>query len=94
MAELQERMGSAEFADWMAWARIRGTFGEERADLRNGILCSLLVNVATAFSGKRGKAKATDFMPYHREPERKPATVQQQREAVEVLQQVFGRPVS
>ena len=83
VAELQERMTADEFAEWLAWSKIRGVFGEQRADLRNGILCALLVNVATAMAGKRGKAKPSDYMPFlekvNPQPDRQRAVIEQVR---------------
>lgn len=83
-------MSSAEFDEWIVWAKIRGVFGEERGDLRNGILCALLVNVATAMSGKAGKAKPSEFMPFREKPKRDPEKERDIKQQVEVLQQVFG----
>ena len=88
--ELQERMENSEFNDWIAWAKIRGMFGEERADLRIGQLCALVENLAFAYRGQKGNAKATDFMPFYEKPKPNPATAEQTREQVEALQQVFG----
>jgi hypothetical protein len=90
VAELQERMSGQEFLDWIAWAKIRGMFGEERADLRNGLLCALLVNVATAFAGKTGKAKATDYMPYYEKPKPDPTDVAETKKQIQALESVFG----
>jgi hypothetical protein len=58
--ELLARISSRELTEWMAYFAI-DPFGEERADLRAGIVASTLVNVNR---GKRGKAaKPRDFMP-------------------------------
>lgn len=52
-------MSAREFAEWMAYYRLE-PFGEERADLRAGIIASASVNVWA----KRGRsAKPSDFMP-------------------------------
>lgn len=56
-----ERMTSEELSEWHAFYKLE-PFGEERADLRSGIVASILVNTNL----KKG-AKATtplDFMPY------------------------------
>lgn len=53
-------MSAAEFAEWMAYYRL-DPFGEDRADLRTGILASVLANL---FGGRRaGRFKPLDFMP-------------------------------
>lgn len=90
VAELQERMDSGEFSRWIAWSRIRGAFGEDRGDLRNGILCALLSNVASAFGGQKGKAKPSDFMPFHKEPEKPAERVEQTKQHIKLIEQLLG----
>ncbi len=61
------RMSAAELDEWMLYARIE-PFGEERADLRMGILASLIANVNRA----KGADAFTpsDFIPvFDAEPE-------------------------
>ena len=58
---LQEEITERELYEWMAFYRIE-PFGEERADLRAGIVASVLAN-----ANRRKGAKAfmpRDFMPY------------------------------
>lgn len=55
----QQEIDSAEFSEWIAYAHLE-PFGEERADLRMGILASTFVNMMSA-KGKRYQPK--DFMP-------------------------------
>ena len=59
MAEAQERISSAEYTEWLAYYQIE-PWGDERADLRNGILCALTANMHRS---KGRKFKAGDFMP-------------------------------
>lgn len=59
VAECQARIGSAEFTDWLAYYQLE-PWGEERADIRNAILCALVANV---FRGKGRRAKLKDFLP-------------------------------
>jgi len=55
-----ERTTSKELSEWQAYYSIE-PFGEERADLRNAMLCTL---VANAMRGKNSKAMTIkDFMP-------------------------------
>ena len=49
------------FYDWLEYAK-RTPFGEERADLRMGILASTLVNIQLA-KGQR-QTRPLDFMPF------------------------------
>lgn len=59
VAQAQEDIDSREFAGWLAYNEI-DPFGEERADLRAGIIASVTAN---AF-GKRGSShRPRDFMP-------------------------------
>jgi len=88
--QLQAEMDSAEFANWLAWTRIRGVFGEERADLRNGILCAHLLNIAVAKTGKDGKSKPADYMPFLEREEPKPEAVESIKAKVEWLKGVMG----
>ncbi len=61
VGQLSEELSEREFQEWMVVYSIE-PFGDERADLRAGIVASTVVNVNR---GKRGhRAKPTDFMPY------------------------------
>lgn len=53
-------MSAREFSEWIAYARLE-PFGEERADLRAGIVASTIAAVNTP-KGKR-RPKPGDFMP-------------------------------
>ena len=60
MRELQERMDSREFAEWMAYNEL-DPFTRERADLRAGIIAQQIAN-ANRGKGQR-PFKPSDFMP-------------------------------
>lgn len=63
-------MTSAQLSEWMAFAQLE-PWGEERADLRAGIIASTMAN---SMKGAKGKAfKPQDFMPKF-EPEDEEAT--------------------
>jgi len=70
VAKAQEQISSREFAEWIAYSTIE-PFGEERADLRAGIIASVIANV------NRGKGhapyKPRDFMPTFGESRRQSA---------------------
>lgn len=59
-------------------------FGEERADLRAGIISSTIANVNR---GKHKPFKPTDFMPKF---EQHKQTWKQQLQIVEVLNSIYG----
>lgn len=70
VAELEQRMGVLELTEWMAYYQIE-PFGEERADLRAGIVAA---TVANTFRGKNSKAAAPqDFMPFRQDGPARPA---------------------
>jgi len=52
-------MSSSEFSEWQAYNTLE-PFGEDRADLRMGILAATTVNM---LKGKGKPAKVTDFIP-------------------------------
>lgn len=59
VGELQERMSSREFAEWMAFAQVE-PFGPEREDFRAALVAQTVAN----FSGRAKKALTIeDFMP-------------------------------
>lgn len=61
MAELLSRISSRELSEWMAYYDLE-PFGEERADLRAGIIASVTANANR--DAKKGKAyRPQDFMP-------------------------------
>jgi len=59
VGELLARIDSRELAEWVAYERVAGPVGPERADVLSAIVAS---TVANAMRGKRGKAfKLSDF---------------------------------
>jgi hypothetical protein len=60
VAELEQRMTSREFSEWMAYFALE-PFGEERADLRMGILASVMANLWGKRKGHPWRPQ--DFMP-------------------------------
>lgn len=81
----QQEIDSDEFANWLAWYRI-DPFGEQRSDLRAGIIASATLAPYRKPGSKA--AKPEDFMPFR--PERKPElmTAAQLRAAMD---RAFGR---
>lgn len=55
-------MSARELSEWMAYDRI-DPFGEERGDLRAGILASLLANINRDRKKKSDPFSPLDFMP-------------------------------
>lgn len=63
VAELGDRMSSAEFSEWMAFYSIE-PFGEERADIRQALTTSAIHNSVQAQTKKPKWTKPEDFMPF------------------------------
>ncbi len=64
LQELGDAMTAEEFGLWLALYRI-DPWGEQRADLRAGIVASTIANYAGMTRSKSaGAAKPTDFMAY------------------------------
>lgn len=85
MAELQQRMSSREFSQWMAFSRLE-PFGDERADLRNGIIAATIANTNL----KKGQKPYTplDFIPrFSNKPKQSSAD---QLALIEQLNEAFG----
>jgi hypothetical protein len=62
--ELGDRMTGEEFGLWCALYRT-DPWGEQRADLRSGIVAAQVANYAGKMRGKHAApAKPSDFMPY------------------------------
>lgn len=59
MREAQTRIDSREFAEWRCYYELE-PWGEERADLRAGIIASTVYNIG---KGKGRMLSPADFMP-------------------------------
>lgn len=74
-------------SEWMAFARLE-PFGEERADLRAGIIAATVANVNR---GKKDKPlRAQDFMPKFDEVEDDMPDWERMLRQVEMLNAAFG----
>jgi hypothetical protein len=61
-----EELTPRQLEEWRVYAELIEPIGEERADLRMGILAAVTANL---WRGKRGrKAKPLDFMPFRESP--------------------------
>lgn len=57
-----------QFAEWVAYSDVE-PWGEERADLRAGIIAAEIANTPPRFVGKVGRFRPADLMPnFGREP--------------------------
>lgn len=92
VAELLSRISSRELSEWMAYAEVE-PFGEERADLRSGIIASTVANTARDPKKRRKPYSADEFMPHFltEQPE-DPEIPQWQKQLVivEMLNAAFG----
>lgn len=72
--------------DWMAFNAVE-PFGEQRAELRNGILCSLLANINRDSKTRPEPFAAIDFMSYQ---DREPEKILTPEEIEQHLDRMFG----
>lgn len=74
VVEAQSRIDSREFAEWIAYYNVE-PFGEERGDLRNGIVAAAIVNTA---ANRKSGAPATpgDFMPFSEARKRRMSAIE------------------
>ncbi|HWV23262.1 MAG TPA: hypothetical protein VNZ58_03655 [Thermomicrobiales bacterium] len=71
VAELLDRMSSREFSEWMAYYELE-PFGEERADFRQALTTSAVVNSVQAQTKHPKWSKPADFMPFRHESKQEP----------------------
>lgn len=85
---MQAVLTSNDFADWLAYYRVE-PFGEDRADLRAGIIASVIANVNRDPKKRRRAFRPEDFIPkFDRKDERQPW--QDQLKLVEMLNKALG----
>jgi hypothetical protein len=86
VADLDDRLSSAELTEWMAFERMTGPLGRKRGDIQAATVAAAIANSSRGKGGKR--FKVTDFLiPYGME-ERK--TPQQMLEAIKGLNRSMG----
>jgi hypothetical protein len=61
-------IGSRQLHEWLSFGNLEG-FGEKRADMRMGIVASLVANVNRDPKRKPSPFKPTDFIPKLKEDE-------------------------
>ena len=85
--EAMHRINQREFAEWQLYAN-EEPFGEERADLRAGIIASVIAN---ANRGKNMKPfEAQDFMPIFSEYQEEERKREKRRKVQQMLSAYFG----
>ena len=80
-------MSSREFSEWQAYYA-QEPFGEYRADLRMGILASLIANMFNDPKKRTKNYTPDDFMPQFGGAQTQ--TVSEQVQLVHLLQEAFG----
>jgi len=87
----QQAISSAEFAEWQAYYRLE-PFGEERADLRTGILAALIANVNRDPKQRKKPYEPADFMPTFDKQSKAtaPQSIDEQLMIIEMLNIAFG----
>lgn len=82
-------MSSRELAEWQAYWQIE-PWGESRADLRSGIVASVMANVHRDAKTRRQPYTPRDFMPRLDEAPREPQTWQDMLKQVEMINAAWG----
>lgn len=72
--EMLDRMSHAEFLEWHDYYATE-PFGEERGDLRAGIVASIIANVNRDPKKRKEPYQPTDFMPFYEAPPPTPEQV-------------------
>jgi len=84
---LQREISSLDFAEWLAYQELE-PFGEERADLRAGIISATVANTARDPKKRRKPFRPAEFMPEF--GPKKEQSWQDQLSIVEMLNAAFG----
>jgi hypothetical protein len=88
VGELLARIDSRELTAWMAYERVAGPLGPERADMQAAIIASTIAN---ANRGKRGRAfKPEDFIPKWDQIRPQQQTEQDHLRLVQALNRAMG----
>lgn len=85
LAELSAR----QFDEWIAFYSIE-PWGEERADLRAGIVASTVANVNRNPKQRSKPYSPKDFMPVYDKPPKKQQTMEEMLRVVEMMNTAFG----
>ncbi|GGQ07796.1 hypothetical protein BKA00_007432 [Actinomadura coerulea] len=88
VSELLERVSSRELSEWMAYERVAGPLGFDRADVQSAIVAA---TVANANRGKGKPLTPADFVPkWDRKPKQ---TVEEMVQLAYALNAAFGGSV-
>ena len=87
--QLLSEISSRELTEWAAYAQLE-PFGDERADLRAGIVASTVANFLRDAKKRRKPYRAGDFMPHFGARRRESQTWQQQLHLIEMLNAALG----
>ena len=87
VAELLARVSARELSEWQAYYTLE-PWGEERDDLRAGIIASVVANVHRSKGGKTWKP--SDFVLEFQPREREPQTEEQMMQMARLLNAAFG----
>lgn len=86
MEELLHRISSRELTEWMAYYQLE-PWGEERADLRAGIIAATVANAARDPKKRRRPFRPEEFMPKF---DRRRQSWQEQLQLVEIINAALG----
>ncbi len=84
-----QRISSQEISEWIEYYKLE-PFGEERADLRAGIVASTTANASRDRRKRRKPFKPNEFMPRFGTEEPEAQSWERQLQIVEMLNAAFG----
>lgn len=86
VAELLDRVSSAELTEWVAYERMTGPLGQQRDDMNAGIITAMIANV----NRKKGsrERKPAEFIPRWDRP--KARTPNQMANALKTMTRKLG----
>ena len=92
VGELLRKLPSSEFNEWFAYSDLE-PFGEERADLRSGIVASTIASIYRKKGSRQPKPQ--DFMPKFGKPVERRQSTEEQIALIKSLEpgwdKLFGR---
>ena len=92
VAELESRMTTREFGEWLAYYAY-DPFGNERGDLRSAVLCALLANINRDSKHHPRPFKTEDFLLKFKGDEPKPQSQDEQKRMVRTMNTALGGEV-
>lgn len=89
MDALLGELSTRQFDEWLAFYQIE-PWGEERGDVRAGIIASTIANVNRDPKQRRQPYSPKDFMPVYDRPPQEAQSTEQMLRIAEMMNEAFG----